>query len=213
MSKKKDANKEDIIEEAYDEMTQFEDFFVAHWEKILNVAIAVVLVAAVYLVLSKASGKKDIAASVEFGKAKTLAELQKAVETYPTIPAANYARLKIVKLFSDEKKYEEALKICKDITQDATSPETYWQAKLDEGYLLELLGKKNEGAEAFSKIGSDVNFPSAVRREALYSAGRLFLADGKKDRALASLKSSMEIASSTDFFWSEQARGLMSTIE
>ncbi|HBC89048.1 MAG TPA: hypothetical protein DCZ94_19075 [Lentisphaeria bacterium] len=210
MNKKKEAEKENIIEETYDEMTQFEDFFVAHWEKILNVAIAIVIASAVYFVYSKISGTKDIEASAEFARAKTVQELQKAIGSHPSNPSANYARLKIAKLLVAEKKYDDALKACREITQVSGSEEAYWQAKLDEGYILELMGKMDEAAESFSKLGPDIKFPVNVRNEASYSAGRIFLSNGKKDRALASLKS-IDLSSPT--VWSEQAKGLLRRID
>ncbi len=206
MSKKID--KDNIIEETYDEITQFEDFFVSHWPKILNVSVAVLILFALYMVFSSFSGKKELEASLEFTKAKTVQELQKAITANPANPAANFARLKMAKLLAGEKKYDDAIKVCREITPAPNTPETYWQAKLDEGYLLELSNKKEEAAEAFSKVGADIKFPASVRNEASFSAARIFLATGKKDRALAAAKS-MDSSPDAGDFWIEQAKSLI----
>ncbi len=210
MTKKHD-DKETIIEEAYDEMTTFEDSFVKHWPTILNAAIGIVILFAVFLAFKNFTGKKDIAAASEFAAAKTVPDIQKVIAQYPTYPAANFARLRAMKLLSEEKKYDEALKMCREIVESADYPEAFWQAKLDEGYLLEMLGKKDEAAEAFAKLASDIKFPSVVRNEASYSAGRIFLAAGKKDRALALLKALDKSAGGEDL-WTYQAKSLMMAI-
>jgi hypothetical protein len=209
MSKKVD--KDNIIEETYDEMAHFEDFFVSHWPKIVNVAFAVVILFALYLIFSSFGSKRQLEASLEFTKAKTVQELQKAIAANPSHPAANFARLKTAKLLADEKKYDDAIKVCREITPASNTPETYWQAKLDEGYLLELSNKKEEAAEAFSKIGTDVKFPFSVRNEASFSAARIFLSAGKKDRASAAVKS-MDSSAGAGDFWAEQAKSLSQQI-
>jgi hypothetical protein len=209
MSKKID--KDNIVEEAYDEMTQFEDFFVSHWPKILNISVAVLILFALYMVFSSFGSKREIEASLEFSKAKTLQDLQKAITAQPSNPAANFARLKMAKILTEEKKYEDAIKVCGEITPASNTPEVYWQAKLDEGYLLELANKKEAAAEAFSKVGSDVKFPATVRNEACFSAARIFLAIGKKDRAIASAKS-MDSSPDAGDFWTEQAKSLVQQI-
>lgn len=209
MSKKID--KDNIIEETYDEMTHFEDFFVSHWPKILNASVAVLILFALYMIFSSFGGKRELEASLGFTKAKTVQDLQKAVAAHPTNPAANFARLRMVKLLTEEKKYDDAVKVCREITPGSNTPETYWQAKLDEGYLLELSSKKEEAAEAFSKVGADMKFPASVRNEASFSAARIFLAVGKKDRALAAAKS-MDSSPNAGDFWTEQAKSLIQQI-
>lgn len=209
MSKKID--KDNIIEEAYDEMSQFEDFFVSHWPKILNASVGVLILFALYMVFSSYGSKREIEASLEFTKAKTVQDLQKAIAANPSNPAANFARLRMAKLLTDEKKYDDAIKACREITPVSGTPETYWQAKLDEGYLLELSNKKEEAAEAFSKIGSDIKLPVSVRNEASFSAARIFYAVGKKDRAIAAAKS-MDSAPNAGDFWTEQAKSLIQQI-
>lgn len=209
MSKKVD--KDNIIEEAYDEMSQFEDFFVSHWPKILNVSVGVLILFAIYMIFSSYGGKRELEASLAFTKAKTVQELQKAITANPSNPAANFARLRIAKLLTDEKKYDDALKVCREITPVSNTPETYWQAKLDEGYLLELSNKKEEAAEAFSKVSSDIKFPVSVRNEASFSAARIFLAVGKKDRAIAAAKS-MDSSPNAGDFWTEQTKSLVQQI-
>jgi hypothetical protein len=210
MSKKID--KDNIIEETYDEIAHFEDFFVKHWPKILNAAFAVLILFSLYLVLSSFGNKREIEASLEFTKAKTVQELQKAISANPSNPAANFARLKMAKLLAAEKKYDDAIKLCREITPVSNTPETYWQAKLDEGYLLELSNKKEEAAEAFSKVGSDMKFPVSIRNEASFSAARIFLAAGKKDRALSAAKS-VDSSPNTSDFWTEQAKGLIQQMD
>ena len=209
MSKKID--KDNIIEETYDEITQFENFFVSHWPKILNAAVAVLILFALYMIFSSFGSKKKLEASLEFTNAKTVQELQKAVAADPANPAANFARLKMAKLLAVAKKYDDAIKVCREITPVSNTPETYWQAKLDEGYLLELSNKKEEAAEAFSKVGSDIKFPASVRNEASFSAARIFLAAGKKDRAIAAAKS-MDSSPNAGDFWTEQAKSLIRQI-
>jgi hypothetical protein len=209
MSKKID--KDNIIEETYDEITQFEDFFVSHWPKILNVSVAVLILFALYMIFSSLGGKRELEVSLGFTKAKTIQELQKAISDNPANPAANFARLRMAKLLADEKKYDDAVKVCREITPVSNTPETYWQAKLDEGYLLELSNKKEEAAEAFSKVGADTKFPVSVRNEAFFSAARIFLAVGNKERALASAKSIDSSPDAADF-WAAQAKSLIQQI-
>ena len=105
----------------------------------------------------------------------------------------------------------DSIKTCREITPVSNTPETYWQAKLDEGYLLELSNKKEEAAEAFTKVGADIKFPASVRNEASFSAARIFLAVGKKDRALAAAKS-MDSSPNAGDFWTEQAKSLIQQI-
>jgi hypothetical protein len=192
-------------------MEQFEDFFVSHWQKILYGSVAVVILFALYMLFSSFSGKKELESSLAFTNAKTVQELQKAIAANPSNPAANFARLRLAKLLTEEKKYDEAIRACREITQVSNTPETYWQAKLDEGYLLELANKKEESAEAFSKIGSDMKFPVSARNEASFSAARIFFAAGKKDRAIAAAKS-VDSSPNAGDFWAEQAKSLLRQI-
>ncbi|MFZ2658489.1 MAG: hypothetical protein WAX69_26385 [Victivallales bacterium] len=210
--KKHGQEKEDIIEEAYEEITTFEDSFVSHWSTILNVAIGVVILFAAYLIFTNYASQKKVAAASEFNKAKTVQELQAVIAAHPENPSANFAKLRLMKILVDDRKFDDALKVCREIKQLPENPETFWQARLNEGYLLELLNKKDDAAETLSKISTDIKFPVGVRSEASYSAGRIFLAAGKKDRAVASLKSAMDASSGADDFWADQAKTLMMSI-
>ncbi|HCE46365.1 MAG TPA: hypothetical protein DET40_22700 [Lentisphaeria bacterium] len=207
--KKHGQEKEDIIEEAYEEITTFEDSFVKNWSTILNIAIGVVIIFAVYLTYTNYSQKKEVATVAEFNKAKTVPELQAVIAAHPENPSANFAKIRMMKLLVDEKKYEEALKACREIRQVPENPETFWQSKLNEGYILELMNKKEDAAEALSKISTDIKFPAGVRSEASYSAGRIFLAVGKNDRAVASLKTAVDASAGAEDFWADQAKTLM----
>lgn len=178
-----------IYESTIDELGRFEHFFLDHWKKIINICVTIVIVVGFVAVFLQQYKRKGIIASSELGKAKTVEEIKKALESHSGCQSADFARLRLGKLLFEDGKYDEAFRIFRDIGTSSKLAEVLWQARINEAYTLEVLNKTDEAAERFSVIGKDFTASYSVRFEANYNAARLFLEVGKKDRAKDCLKS------------------------
>lgn len=187
----KALNKE-IGEALFSEEERAGMFFARHWKKLLVAAIlAIVAITAVFAVIKHREATRK-AATAELAKAKSAAELEAAVAKTPKVPGSDIARLRLAKMYVEDKKYDKARQTLEALN---ASEDLYIRnlAQLEIGYILELEGNVDKAVEKFSALANNRTLPPAVRAEAVYTTARLYVA--KKDTAKAKemLKTVMEM--------------------
>lgn len=195
---------------------RFEMFFAANWKKILVVALAaVVAITAIFAVRMHLSNTKKQAAA-KLVEASTVTALEKALAENADAVGADAARFRLAGMYISEKKYDQARQVFDKLAATAAEPELRDKARLSAAYMLEMAGKNAEAAQSFVAIAAPGATLPAVRAEAAYSAGRLFISLGKKEEAkqiLAQLNT-LEIPQGAQSagFWKERAVELERTI-
>ena len=211
----KALNKE-IGDALFSEDERFEMFFAANWKKILVAALAVVVaITAVFAIrLHSSNAKKQAAAKLT--EAATPAALEKALAENADAASADAARFRLAGMYIAEKKYDQALQVFDKLSSTAKEPELRDKARLNAAYMLEMSGKNAEAAQKFAAVAAPGTSSPAVRAEAAYSAGRLFIALGKKEDAkkiLAQLNTlELPQGAQSAGSWKERALELETTI-
>ncbi len=211
MTKLKLKNQE--AKELFDDFERFEMFVHERWKWLVTGGVVIVLIVACYGIGTYWYKQMDSKAISALGVAKTEQELVQAIAQYPNHPAAVRARQRLIRMYTDEKKYDEALKAYEDLLVSEISAETRWRCELDMAYVNELKGNTEAAAKAFDRIGS-APVSEDVRSEANYSAGRLYLdlkKDTEADKCLKRVLSSPMTAGTS--LWQMQARYLLGKVK
>jgi len=200
------------MREVMDDFDRFEDFFETRWKLLIYLCVAaVILVGVVSWGISAHRASRSRAAAA-LGGADTPEAIRAALAAHGGHPSAVYARLRLVRMLADADMHEEALKEVRAvIAARPKAPEALWQARLGEGYVLEMLGRDGEAADAFAAIGLDFELAEFVRDEGNVNAARLFLDLGQAERARTCLQAVNTAKGYMDagMFWSEQAKTLL----
>jgi tetratricopeptide (TPR) repeat protein len=181
--KNKKALDAEITDALLDDFDKFEHFAMNYWKQIAAAAVLIVIGVASWVMISDARKSAEKRTNDEICNAKTEAEIIKVVNKYPGHPAANYARLRLAKMYLVEKKYDKAYEQFQLLRSSSIPREMTWRIDLDEAYSLELEGKKEAAAVKFAEIGADPSVPEQLCSEANYSAGRIYAELKQNDKA------------------------------
>lgn len=194
------------------ELDAVDNFVLKYWKKYVYLAIAVVILVALALVIIRAVEHNVSSSSQELITAESLSELQSAIKNNPNNVLTPYCSLELVSKLVENKDISGAKAICDNLMASSKDGYVTSRAKMDLGYIAEVQGNNDEALKIFSQVSSDLASPDAFRCEALYNSGRIYLATGKKELAMTSLKQSSEFPNDSCIGWSEFAKGLMNRI-
>ena len=210
---KKKAMDAEITDALLDDFDKFEHFAMTYWKQIGGLAAAIVVGVALWVMISDSRKATERRINDAICNAKTEAEILKVVKEYPTYNASNYARLRLAKIFLNEKKYDKAYEQFKLLKASSITPELSWRISMDEAYAMELEGKKTAAAERFAAMGVDPSMPDGFRCEANYAAGRLYTGLKQKDKARKYLtkasKARLAVNDQSSSFWVSQAKFML----
>jgi tetratricopeptide (TPR) repeat protein len=214
---KKKALDAEITDALLDDFDKFEHFAITYWKQIGAVALLIVVGVALWVMVSDSRKATERRINDEICNAKTEAEIIAVVKKYPTFPAASYARLRLAKIYLEEKKYAKAYEQFKILRSSDVPREMTWRINLDEAYALELEGKKTEAAGKFGVMAADPSLPDGLRCEANYAAGRLYAALKQNDKARKYLTKASRIRPAVNnqaaMFWVSQAKFILIRLE
>ena len=188
--------------------------FVDNRKPLTLVVVGIALLVAVICWAAEHQKSSELKAQEAISGAADIAALTNALETYGDTSAAPAGRYRLAQLCIKEKKYDEALKQL-ELAEGGEDPFLNGTVALARGYVLELSGKPAEAAGAFAEVSGNATFPAAMRAEARFAAGRLFVAQNDLARARALLEqapsdgSTQGVASS----WDESSAALLRAIE
>ena len=214
--KKKKAIDAEITNALLDDFDKFEHFAVTYWKQIGGLAVAIVVIVAIWVMVSESKKSTERRIKDEICNAKTETEIIKVVKEYPDYAAANYARLRLARLYLKDKKYNKAYEQFKLLRAAKIPREMTWRISLDEAYALEAEGKKSSAATKFAKMGVDPSLPEGFRCEANYSAGRIYAGLKKNNKARKYLIKASRVRpgmnNPASKFWSDQARFILTRL-
>ncbi|QSH41113.1 tetratricopeptide repeat protein [Lentisphaerota bacterium ZTH] len=219
--KKKKAINAQISSELFDDFDRFEHFLSNYWRQLVAAAVIIVIAVGVWVTVREVHKAADRKAKNAFANATTEEEVIKALKTYGKYKAANFARLKLARIYISQKKFDKAHEQFKMLTGSDAPKEMIWRARMDEAYTLELEGKKLEAAKAFARIGEGGLLPDTFRAEANYSAGRIYAQTGDLKNAEKYLAKSAKTAGMTPAtqagmavdFWQGQAKFMLGMVK
>jgi hypothetical protein len=203
------------MSEVMDDFDRFEYFFQNRWQLLIYLCIATVILVGVASWGVSAHRTAQARAASALGTADSPEKLREALAAHGNHPAAGVARLRLVSLLFDAGKTDEALTEARAlIASKPAAPEVNWQARLNEGYILETLGRGEEAADAFATLGLEIEVPEFIRDEANVNAARIFLVAAKPERAKGCLQAINTAKGYTEAgaFWVEQAKMLLKRI-
>ena len=176
------------MNEVMDDFDRFEYFFATNWKKIVIAAVLVVVAVAVIVTLQSCAKSRKLAAAEAYDKASDIAQLEAAIAKHGQAPGA--VTMRLAALYVDKKDFANARKQLTLASADKDAADVRYRAALNLGYLDEMEGKAADGAKRFESIAKQLREPgsAAYAAEAYASAGRLYLASGKKAEAKAILE-------------------------
>ncbi len=181
----------------FSERERFEMLFAEHWKKVAVAGVLIALVTALAFMAWSFANRTATRAAHAFADAADIPALEKALAENKGKKGTLAARRRLVQLYVDAKKYDEAKKTLKLIAADPEADsELRGSAAVTEALILELQGKNKEAAAAFAKTAKDANFSVTVRLEAAAAAGRL-LAPVDPDGAAAVLEQATKLSAAT----------------
>jgi predicted negative regulator of RcsB-dependent stress response len=183
--KKKKAIDAEINRALLDDFDKFNALIHRRWKDMIYYSIAIVVIVAVIATVVSIRNKKLAKAENVFANALTEEALIKAIGEYGDYEAADFARLKLARIYIDKKEFAKAAAEYKKVFENTASIDLKERMQLDLAYLLEKEGKNADALAAFKVVGDAVNNSAAVRAEAYYAAGRLSLLE--KDSANAKI--------------------------
>ena len=185
------------------------------WQGWLIGAIAIVVVVAVIATIVSIRNKKLAKAENVLANALTEEALIKAINEYGNYEAADFARLKLARIYIDKKEFAKAAAEYKKVSSNTASQDLKERMQLDLAYLLEKEGKIADALVAFKSAGDAVNNSASVRAEAYYSAGRLALLEKDSTNAQIYLEQVKTLASSIEGgnLYGELATALLAEIK
>ena len=181
----------------FSDRERFEMWFTENWKKTAIISLAVVIaVSLAFGIVGKISENKA-AGAAELSAATTVDALKAALEKHPDNPASPMARLRMANMLFDAERYTDAAAYLKQIADDANAdPTLIATAKLNSAKALELSGKLEEAAKAFSSSAAASSGNFSIKCESAFSAARLFAKLGKTAAALEEIQS-IEAAKNT----------------
>ena len=161
----------------FSERERFEMLFAEHWKKIAVIGVLIALVVALVFVAWGITNRSAIKAAHAFADAADVPALEKALAENAGKKGALTARQRLVQLYIDGKKYDEALKQLKLVAADPDADSNIrGNAVVTEGLIYELQGKNKEAADLLAKTAASANYRNGVRLNAAAAAGRLLAA-------------------------------------
>lgn len=181
----------------FSERERFEMLFAENWKKIAVAGIFIALVVAIAFAAWGFVNRSARQAAFAFADAADAAAIEKALAQNAGKKGALAARQRLIQLYVDAKKYNEALAQLKLVAADPEADSSVkGNAALNEALILELTGKNKEAAAAFTKCAGNVSFSNSVRLQAAAAAARL-LAPAEPDAAAAVLAKGALLAGDT----------------
>ena len=188
--------------------------FIDYWKLLALVVVGIALLVAVICWAAEHQKNSLRKAQEAISEAADIAALTEALETYGSTNAAPAGRFRLAQLYIQEKQYDKAL----EALSLATGSEDAFlngNIALTEGYVLELAGKPAEAAEKFAAASDNAAFPAAMRAEARFAAGRLFVAQKDLARARTILEQAPAdgMPQGAAAGWDESSAALLRAIE
>ncbi|HRR29455.1 MAG TPA: hypothetical protein P5270_08870, partial [Victivallales bacterium] len=88
-------NDENLIESTYEELTEFENFFVNNWKTIIVCGGLIVVLVVLGLQSKSLYEKYNLKAASVLSSAETVEEIESALKKYPYHKTADFARLRL----------------------------------------------------------------------------------------------------------------------
>ena len=196
--KKKKAIDAEINRALLDDFDKFNALIHRRWKDMIYYSLAIVVIVAVIAFVISFRNKKLAKAENVLANALTEEALIKAIDEYGEYEAADFARLKLARIYIDKKEFEKATAQYKKVFSNTASQDLKERMQLDLAYLLEKEGKIADALAAFKVAGDSVNNSVAVRAEAYYAAGRLSLLEKDSTNAKIYLEQVKTLAASIE---------------
>ena len=169
------ALEREITNELFTDEERARMFFAQYWKYVVAVAVLAVLAVTSWFAVTRHFETVKNDNTARLADAKTAAEIEAAIKNAADAPGADAARFRLAKLYVEEKKYDKARQVLSALagtTDDVTNRD---RAQLNIAYTLELEGKTADAAEKFSELASNTAIAAAIRAEAGYASGRLYI--------------------------------------
>ena len=176
-------SKNDAPEVEITELEKLELFVSKHYKSIVIVAAVIIGAVGVGVIAKDQINKANEKSMYAVSKATTEEELKSVIESESGNKAVISAQLKLAKLYTDEKKYDDVKSVYLSILKSNAIESVKNRIKLNQIALEELQGDIDTAIADYKAVGSDLIMSEEVRAEANYAYARLLVSKDKKDEA------------------------------
>ena len=177
-------------EALFSDRERFEMWFSENWKKTAIISLGIVIVISAAFGIAGHIAECRAEGAAELSSATTVDTLKAALEKNASNPAAAMARLRMANMLFDAARYTDAIAYLEKIAQDKNAdPVLVDTAKLNIAKALELSGKLEDAAKAFSAASAAAANNFAIKSEAGFSAARIYAKLGKTAVALEEIQS------------------------
>jgi len=180
----------------FSDRERFEMWIAENWKKVAVAAVLAALVTAGGFSALWHRSHTNRRASYALVDAAD-ADLEKTLKQYPDAPGAALARMRLAQKYAADKKYDDAIRLYRQISGDSDTDETLRNAaRLAVAATQENAGSSAEAASSYSSIAQDAALAPDVRGEAGLAAARLLAREKKLKEAAAVLQNVIAMAGS-----------------
>ena len=177
-------------EALFSDRERFEMWFSENWKKTAIISLGVVIAISAAFGIANRISENKAAGAAELSAATTVDTLKAALEKNASNPAAAMERLRMANMLFDAGKYTDAITYLEQIVKDKDADQVLAAtAKLNIAKALELSGKLEDAAKAFSDAAAAAKDNFSIKSEAGFSAARLYAKLGKTAVALEEIQS------------------------
>lgn len=192
--KMKNDNKKKIDSELnrvlLNDFDRIEGFVRSYWKHMLiGAGVIIVIVAVAYgVILKKEKNEKAAKLAVAVAvKENNVEKLNDVISKYGDYSSTDNARAVLAKKYFEEKKFDDAAKLYKEVAVKTQDVNLRAQMLLNEAAALEAAAKIDAALKAYAAIGDNAAYGIASRSQAYYQAARIAQSAGKNNEFTAYL--------------------------
>ena len=182
-------NKIDMGQALFSDRERFVMWFSENWKRTAIISLAVVVAISVAFGIKNHIEDSRAKAAAELAAASTVETLKAALQKHPGSSAAPIAKLRLANMLFDKANYAEAIPYLQEAANASDADIVVKNAaKMNCAKALELTGKIEDAAKAFSAIAAENGISFSVKSEAAFNAARLYAKLGKTKAALEEIQ-------------------------
>ena len=201
-----------FVDEISEDFDRFEAWVIENGKYLVAACVVLVLLVAIVftvIVVRNSAARRN---AEMFARAKTIEEINAALEKAPSALSAQEARFRLASLYLEKKDYAAARTQLEQVSRGTSNAFLAAKATLSMGYLDELTGKKDDALKLFAGVADNVQTQPDLRAEAAYAAGRICFEQKNFERARSYLARFRADQGTVSGVWGTYAAALLRQI-
>ncbi len=182
-------NKINMGQALFSDRERFEMWFSENWKRTAIISLGIVVAISVAFGVKNHIEESRANAAAALSAASTEEALKEAISKHAGSAAVPMAKLRLANMLFDKENYKDAIPYLQDVANSADADVVLKNAaKMNYAKALELTGKIEDAAKAFSALAAENGISFSIKSEAAFNAARLYAKIGKTKAALEEIQ-------------------------